>query len=609
MISRGINHQLNTLERVQNDHSLDARAIIDLEKLIAPHLIFLADVAGAEAPYLARECLLTAFSLHPTPATLRRIRQAALDTGRIQQPSTCPTHEAYVQPVGGVAPIQCPTCPALIKPPSTETDALTGIRLITQFDYDHKAVPCMLLHNELHLCSRISGGIVSLLSRPRLKSLSWMLEWDSLKAVCENLLDARTKYEVATLQVHGANDRLQNLDIDYELYEHLPDQDYGTWEKGYEDLDSQNEDDEEEYVAAPVPARTVSHATRKSLRIQRRLSTNSIAVAPKRLRPRRDSHTLSTATRLELLGATSDETPSEFESDSADEAKEVKRAQDDNDKSRKQREGKSRRAALRRALLSLEKTRRPDKRKGKPITSDGQPAKIRKRRESVRAPMHARRPAASKTTSTSTGVVVLDGRMETAESIAPHPNGTAQASVNAVNQPSIVSIEAPLVNKPGKIRKRRESLRTPVGAKNSTVTKIMRSLKTSGIDTMSLNLPTRANPTIQAAGPSGHQPAAHLPIASQAHLPIASQAPNQPTLPNGNLPNYQAPQGATVWTQWRNDLSNWERLGNLRRRFEYLQTMINNELVQAAERYRSHSKHKDFLLKISLFHLTVHLKR
>lgn len=533
MIARGINHQLNTLERIQNDHSLDAPAVIELEKLIAPHLKFLADVAGAEAPYLARECLLTSFSLHPLPATLRRIRQAALDTGRIQQPSTCPVHEVYVQPVGGVAAIQCPTCTALIKPPSTETDALTGIRLITQFDYDHTVIPCMLLHNELHLCSRISGGIVSLLSRPRHKSLSWLLEWDSLKAACEKLMDARTKYNVATLQVHGANERLENIDLDYELFEHLPDQDYGGWEKGYEDLDSQDDDDEVEHV--PVRVKVAPHTPRPP-RPKRQRRSSTTAVAPPTVsapqRRRRGSHTQPTETRVQLLGETSEETPSEFESASADEALEEKREQDYAIKKRKQREGKSRRAALRRALLSLDRKRKPDKRKVKPL--NGQPAKIRKRRESVRAPTHARKPAA----------------------------GNASGSVAYPTEAS----PAPLVNKPGNIRKRRDSLLTPVNAQRSTVTKIMRSLKASGA-----RIP-QARPADQIAESSRHQS-----VATDAVAPTAPQT----GVSNGNFGNYQR---LTVWTQWRNDLSNWERLANLRRRFEYLQTRVNMELVAAAER-------------------------
>lgn len=596
MISRGINHQLNTLERVQNDPSLDARAVIDMEMLIAPHLKFLADVAGTEAPYLARECLLTAFSLHPTPATLRRIRQAALDTGRIPQPSTCPIHEIYVQPVGGVAPIQCPTCPALIKPPSTETDALTGIRLITQVNYDHKVVPCMLLHNELHLCSRISGGIVSLLSRPRLKSLSWLLEWDSLYAVCEQLLDARTKYEVATLQVHGANERLQNLDIDYELYEHLPDQEYGTWEKGYEDLDSQEESDDDG-ANMQLPTAAVSQTTRTHTRRKKRkrcVSTSSIGAgggaAPARQRRRRGSHTQPTATRLELLGATSEESPSEFESASADEAKEQLRIQDSALKNRKQRENKSRRAALRRALQSLEKKRRPDKRRAKPLTTDGQPAKMRKRRESFRAPTHARKSTVPRDTRISTDIASTDGvPMETIDMTETTAIGAVQTTVYACMQPGNVSIDTaqvtePLKTKPAKIRKRRESLRTPVGSKKSTITKIMRSLKTAGIDSMTPLVPPQAHPAVQTAGTSVHQ----LPTVSNVDHPSTAtnmQAGTAIGPPNGNLPNYK--QHHTVWTLWRNDLSNWERLATLRRRFECLQRLINNELVQAAERYKN----------------------
>lgn len=265
-------HELNELEQMKTDHSIDAHRILAAERQIAPRFLALADMFE-DFQELARELTLTSFSLHPTEVAFMRIQQIAEKT-----PQSCDHQKANESKVEMALLLECPfhdllstgdkttpsaickSCELRVQIPVECGDqnrlefmqrvgalhSVTGNRFIDITAYNALAAPNLILDAIESLSEENRHDLLTLISAPRIKNLSWLMSWPELQRNCAELLRTPAKINRIEHTVATANDHLEFLHPDFERYRHLDPHQYPGIETGYEifyrDADDADED-------------------------------------------------------------------------------------------------------------------------------------------------------------------------------------------------------------------------------------------------------------------------------------------------------------------------------------------------------------------------------
>lgn len=225
---RAINMDLNRLELWKADVGKDTAQILAAERELAPRYRWLASVLTASVSTttatngndtttatttagLAREAILTAFSLHPTVANFELVK-------------------AHRTPLSADFSALC---------------SITGNVTTCGSHYDPMTTP-QLHSNEMStvLCQDLAVVIAA----PRIKSVSWLMEWSDMEQVCQRLIHGTAKIELVRQTVATANDHLEFLSVDYDRYKHLPAPSYPGIEKGYEMFYHDDDEDDADEV-------------------------------------------------------------------------------------------------------------------------------------------------------------------------------------------------------------------------------------------------------------------------------------------------------------------------------------------------------------------------
>ncbi|XP_060536869.1 uncharacterized protein LOC132708539 [Cylas formicarius] len=218
MYIRALTTDMNELERLKHVNDQE-KAVLTTSRL-ASTFTNLADLLD-DYVKVARECILTAFSLEPTQQRLKRIEDLAkrsgfqvLDTG---QEWKCRLHPP-VLPSDDIAWI-CPECGDWMCKPELTAPLQMNMAL-------HEALQDSVLGISEALCD----DLVVCLSNPRYQILSWLLAWGDLYRLCIMYLNdpEKTKNFITELKF---------VDIDYSMFEHIkrePIDEYTGIEKGYE---------------------------------------------------------------------------------------------------------------------------------------------------------------------------------------------------------------------------------------------------------------------------------------------------------------------------------------------------------------------------------------
>ncbi|KAG5895064.1 hypothetical protein JTB14_021031 [Gonioctena quinquepunctata] len=230
MYIRALTTDMNELER-QKDSNETEKAAATTSRLAAA-FCNLADYLD-EHVKVARECVLTAFSLDPTKERLSAIETLArrsgfqvLDTG---QEWKCKLHPPAL-PSDDVAWI-CPECGEWMCRP----DFNAPIKI-------NMALNEALQKSVLGISEALCDDLVVCLSNPRYQILSWFLPWDDLHRLCIMYLqDPQTTKNFVT--------ELKFVDIDYSIFKGIkrePLDELAGIERGYEQyLDHDFVSDEE----------------------------------------------------------------------------------------------------------------------------------------------------------------------------------------------------------------------------------------------------------------------------------------------------------------------------------------------------------------------------
>ncbi|CAG9855182.1 unnamed protein product [Phyllotreta striolata] len=230
MYIRALTTDMNELER-QKDANESEKVSATTSRL-AEAFCNLADFLD-EHVKVARECVLTAFSLEPTKQRLEYIETLAkrsgfqvLDTGQEWKcklhPPTSPSDEITWM---------CPECGDWMSKPEFNVPIKINMAL-------NEALQNSVLGISESLCD----DLVVCLSNPRYQILSWFLPWEDLHRLCLMYLqDPQATKNIVT--------ELKFVDIDYSIFKGIkrePLDEYDGIERGYEQyLDQDFVSDEE----------------------------------------------------------------------------------------------------------------------------------------------------------------------------------------------------------------------------------------------------------------------------------------------------------------------------------------------------------------------------
>lgn len=216
---RALTTDMNDLERQKNEQ--EHEKVSETTKRLAQGFCRLADILE-EHINVSRECVLTSFSLQPTPERLKRIEDLArlcgyevLDTGQAWKcklhPPALPSDELCWT---------CSLCGEYMSQPQIEAAINTNTALCEA-----------LTAGQLGLSPQLCDDLAVLLSSPRYQILSWLLQWRDLHRLCVMYLHApeRTKNLVTELKF---------VDIDYSVFMTIKrepeDEEVTGIERGYE---------------------------------------------------------------------------------------------------------------------------------------------------------------------------------------------------------------------------------------------------------------------------------------------------------------------------------------------------------------------------------------
>lgn len=297
-----LTNEINFLEEKKYDEDYDANKIMELERKIAPRFLTLGEYLR-EYPELTRECVLTAFSMHPNAEYFDYVIIVArqiwpeLDLDDDGEPAA----DAQSR-----------------NSDSIRIDALQaapGTSILQTSDYDAKEAPSIVLDALTHLSDDTRSDISCLINVSRIKSLSWALPWLQLKQQCQKLLFSETeKLNIVDKSTALANSKLQYLDLNYADYRDLRPHEYPGIERGYEiyaprdsssDMDAGGEPDTDSAPESKVfrtreqrrlSARKLRHRKiiekgleDRSLPVMRR----PVVVEAKRRKPRKRTHAIA----------------------------------------------------------------------------------------------------------------------------------------------------------------------------------------------------------------------------------------------------------------------------------------------------------------------------
>ncbi|XP_030762318.1 uncharacterized protein LOC115887126 isoform X2 [Sitophilus oryzae] len=269
MYIRALTTDMNELERLKHVNEEDKVKLTTSR--LANTFTSLADLLNDHVK-VARECVLTAFSLEPTQDRLKKIEELArtsgfpvLDTG---QEWKCRLHPPAL-PSDDIA-WTCPECGEWMCKPELSAPLKMNLAL-------HEA----LQESVLGISEALCDDLVVCLSNPRYQILSWLLSWSDLYRLCIMYLNdpEKTKNFVTELKF---------VDVDYSLFEHIkrePVDEYTGIEKGYEQyLDLNFVSDEE---TSSVSEDSMSHDKYRGMGSD---GTGEPYIPP--LQPRSDPNTL-----------------------------------------------------------------------------------------------------------------------------------------------------------------------------------------------------------------------------------------------------------------------------------------------------------------------------
>lgn len=261
---RALNLNLNELEK--HKAVSDQEKIKESEVLLATGFLLLADYLQEDVA-TCRECVLSAFSLNPTTHCYYKIKQLAIDSGKLcplnstapedncennQSSMNCEKHTHEISDSGLKIDTGQPTEPQIGLHDSRDPkqkQANEGSTTTLESDNSNNPesqfniLPSPIQVSDaqkLGISQTLFDDLVTVISSARFQVLNWNLDWSTLSKQCE-------AYLLSGKKVRSSEKELKYLNIDYNQFKDWPkNKVYDTGiEKGFEqyvDIESLDEE-------------------------------------------------------------------------------------------------------------------------------------------------------------------------------------------------------------------------------------------------------------------------------------------------------------------------------------------------------------------------------
>lgn len=195
--------ELNYVQEKRYDEEFDAAQIMELERKIAPRFLLIGQALG-EYEAVARECILTAFSLDSSTENYKKVLLMARQLYSYLEIND----RGYTSKWYSNSYID-----------SIRAGSL-GYNIPSTSNYDETQAPSLILTSLKIFTETMRQDICNVLFGARLEQLSWTETWPNLNRHCRELLDAKKKIEIIDKQTASANEKLKFLNIfDHEYFE------------------------------------------------------------------------------------------------------------------------------------------------------------------------------------------------------------------------------------------------------------------------------------------------------------------------------------------------------------------------------------------------------
>lgn len=317
---RALTTDMNELELQKSKK--DKEKVRETEERLSGQFLKLADVLG-NSVIIAKECVLTAFSLNPTWEIFHRLREIATACGKVKSddvnrnPNQAETKEEETLSQSPAAPLPSekissgntrenltganPLLMDLLSSPR-KNQVESGIKCNQHATLDELCFECtenmdskikmeksvevkpdpdaepandnekslsnlmMLDCKKLGLSEQLGNDLSVIWSSQRYHILNWMLDWSELSGLCE-------KYLVNVKETRAGTKELKYLHIDYSQFKNWPiksesSEDMfvaGGIEKGYEPWADVHSDDSEQYGSFQPAGKRKRSSVRRSL--------------------------------------------------------------------------------------------------------------------------------------------------------------------------------------------------------------------------------------------------------------------------------------------------------------------------------------------------------
>lgn len=237
---------MNELEKQKQMSEEDK--VQETSKRLAEGFLALADLLQDNL-LVSRECVLTAFSVHPTWPCMERIENLAISCGALNsKQDSDETKNKYKPSVENNDSIMqlnniSDKTNSLKEVPPLDTGQ--GTNTSKQSVFSNTELSKVLVPQTLGLSEQLCDDLAVIMSGPRYQYLSWVLDWPELKTACHGYLVNSERKVVKELKY---------LNIDYNQFKDWPDDSfnrYGGIEKGYEQYteDEENSNTESDYMS------------------------------------------------------------------------------------------------------------------------------------------------------------------------------------------------------------------------------------------------------------------------------------------------------------------------------------------------------------------------
>lgn len=171
----GITMDLNNLEILKSVKVFNCLQIIEFEKYISQKYIQLSELLNSYKNYV-RECLLTAFSLNPCLEIFNRLARFPLR-----------------------------------KNHSAALFSISGEHYMSFDNYNEYESPNLVLDSAFseEISVTVREDLTRIINLPRIKTLSWSIDWSQLKIECEKLMSGDNKLELVKQYYALANNDLK----------------------------------------------------------------------------------------------------------------------------------------------------------------------------------------------------------------------------------------------------------------------------------------------------------------------------------------------------------------------------------------------------------------